>query len=56
MSTQQAIAAAEDYAAEALRNAIAAKSPAALRAALADRALWLVTARVARNSLRLVAS
>jgi hypothetical protein len=52
MTTQQAIAAAEDYAAEALRNALAARSPVELRAALAERASWLQTIRVARNSLR----
>lgn len=56
MSTQQAIAAAEDYAAESLRAARAAQTPAELRAALADRASWLVTIRAARNSLRLVTS
>ncbi len=51
-----AIADAENFAAEALRNARSASSPAELRAAFADRASWLQTIRVARDSLRLVAS
>ena len=57
--TDKALAAAQqadDFAAEALRRARSAKSPAELWDALRDAFAWRQTERVARNSLQLVAS